>query len=87
MYIHIYIYIIRIYINIYVCICMYMYVYVCVYIYIYIYYLFGGEVDCDSASLYLQFPDPVARCLRRRWAGDPPETLNGLTCNPLSLMW
>ena len=48
---------------------------------------FLGGVGCDSVSLYLQFPDPVARCLLRRWTGDPPETLNGLTSNPLSLMW
>ena len=26
-------------------------------------------------------------CLLRRWTGDPPETLSGLTSNPLSLMW
>ena len=52
---------------------------------IYTYFLvsFFGGVGCDSGSLYLQFPDPVARCLLRRWTGDPPETLNGLTCNPL----
>ena len=25
--------------------------------------------------------------LLRRWTGDPPETLNGLTSIPLSLMW
>ena len=62
----------------------------CVYIYIhtYIYHIFVFlEVGCDSVSLYLQFPDPVARCLLRRWTGDPPEALNGLTSNPLSLMW
>ena len=50
-------------------------------------FIFWGGVGCDSGSLYLQFPDPVARCLLRRWIGDPPETLNGLTCSPLSLMW
>ena len=48
-------------------------------------YLFFWGVGCDSVSLYHQFPDPVARCLLRRWTGDPPETLNGLTSNPLSL--
>ena len=80
MYIYIYVYI-YIYIYIYTCI------YICIYIYIYIYLFLLGGVGCDSVSLYLQFPDPVARCLLRRWTGDPPETLNGLTSNPLSLMW
>ena len=70
------------------CIYTYIHTYIHVYVYIYIYiYIYCGGVGCDSVSLYLQFPDPVARCLLRRWTGDPPETLNGLTSNPLSLMW
>ena len=61
----------------------YTYIHTCAYIYtyIYIYILFW-----PSRSSF-QGLDPVARCSLRRRTGDPPETLNGLTCNPLSLTW
>ena len=65
---------------------MYIYTYTYMSTHLYIIFAWGG-VGCDSVSLYLQFPDPAARCLLRRWTGDPPETLNGLTSNPRSLMW
>ena len=64
------------YIYIHICICMCMYMYVCIHIYIYIYTYLTQRVFPTSSW-----------CLLRRWTGDPPDTLNGLTSNPLSLMW
>ena len=82
-YIHICIYL---YLSLHIYIYIHMYIHICMYVYTFLFYFFVWGVGCDSVSLYLQFPDPVARRLLRRWIGDPPETLNGLTSNPLSLM-
>ena len=78
-----------IYIYTYMYIYIYMYVYVCIYIYIYmcIYiYIYDLFVVCliDSRSFPLaRLPDVCSG----GGQGDPPEALNGLTCNPLSLSW
>ena len=48
--------------------------------------------SCCHVCVYLLFLTqrvfPTSSwCLLQGWAGDPPETLSGLTSNPLSLMW
>ena len=60
-----------------------MYTYIYIYIYIYIHTYIHTFVFVDSRNL----PQPVARYLLRRWTGNPPESLNGLTYNPLNLLW
>ena len=48
----------------------------------------SAENVCYSFSFLTQSVFPTSSwCLLRRWTGDPPETLSGLTSNPLSLMW
>ena len=49
---------------------------------------------CPASCAYFLFlfdpeglPYKFLVFLLRRWTGDPPETLSGLTSNPLSLTW
>ena len=55
--------------------CVHVYIYIYIYIFLY-FFLF-------SFLTQLVFPTSTW-CLLRRWTGDPPETLSGLTSNPLS---
>ena len=56
----------------------YVRMYIYIYIYIYIHFSFFDPEGLPYKFLVF---------LLRRWTGDPPETLSGLTSNPLSLMW
>ena len=67
------------YIYIYIYILTHIYIYIYIYIYVCVYFL----ICFDPESLPYKF----LVFLLRRWTGDPPETLSGLTSNPLSLMW
>ena len=74
-YIYIYMYIyIYIHVYIYICIHIYIYIYTCIYVYVYIFFSFLTQRVFPTSTW----------CLLRRWTGDPPETLSGLTSNPLS---
>ena len=88
----IYIYI-CVYVYVYVCMYVYMYIYIHTHIHIILFFfseqrsrrivhtfLLFWEVD-DAANLLVL--EPVARCSGGE--GTPPESLNGLTCNPLGL--
>ena len=52
-----------------------------------LHFFFLLGVCCDSASLSFQFLTRSPDVCSGGGRGDPPETLNGLTCNPLSLWW
>ena len=57
------------------CIYIYIYTHIHTHIHIYIYvFLFLTQRVFPTSTW----------CLLRRWTGDPPETLSGLTSNPLS---
>ena len=70
----------NIYIHTYIHACMHAYIHTCIHAYI----SFLLVVFVDSSSLPLAWLPGVCS---GGGQGDPPDILNGLTCNPLSLTW
>ena len=78
--------------GVYVCIYIYIYIYICIYVYIHVYIYIYTEI-CIEREMYtflflvLRLEESLlvtTGVCSGGGRGDPPETLNGLTRNPLS---
>ena len=59
----------------------------CMYTHIVFLFLFGGELVVTQRVFSFKFLTRLPGVCSGGGRGDPPETLNCLTCTPLSLWW